>query len=63
MGRSHGIYYCPGNAVLGMAVRDEAPLGAPYPKDFFAEPREEEPGDAPGDVVTEVPPVAGVPRV
>ena len=35
MGRSHGIYYYPGNAVLGMAIRDEAPLVAPYPKDFF----------------------------
>ena len=37
MGRSHGIYYYPGNAVLGMAIRDEAPLIAPYPEDFFKE--------------------------
>jgi predicted deacylase len=39
MGRSHGIYFYPGEPVLGMAIRDEAPLVAPYPKDFFkAEP-------------------------
>jgi hypothetical protein len=37
MGRSHGIYYYPGEAVLGMAIRDEAPLVAPYPEDFFKE--------------------------
>ncbi|MCL7454625.1 MAG: succinylglutamate desuccinylase/aspartoacylase family protein [Anaerolineae bacterium] len=37
MGRSHGIYYYPGDAVLGMAIRDEAPLVAPYPEDFFKE--------------------------
>jgi predicted deacylase len=35
MGRSHGIYFYPGEAVLGMAIRDEAPLVAPYPEDFF----------------------------
>ena len=35
MGRSHGIYFYPGEAVLGMAIRDEAPLVAPYPDDFF----------------------------
>jgi hypothetical protein len=35
VGRSHGIYYYPGNAVLGMAVRDDAPLVAPYPEAFF----------------------------
>jgi predicted deacylase len=35
MGRSHGIYFYPGNAVLGMAIRDDAPLVAPYPEDFF----------------------------
>ena len=35
MGRSHGIYFYPGNAVLGMAIRDDAPLVAPYPDDFF----------------------------
>ncbi len=36
MGRSHGIYFYPGEPVLGMAIRDEAPLVAPYPEDFFA---------------------------
>jgi predicted deacylase len=35
IGRSHGIYYYPGSAVLGMAIRDEAPLIAPYPEDFY----------------------------
>jgi predicted deacylase len=35
MGRSHGIYSYPGNPVLGMAIRDDAPLVAPYPEDFF----------------------------
>ena len=37
MGRSHGIYFYPGNAVLGMAIRDDAPLVAPYPEDYFKE--------------------------
>jgi hypothetical protein len=35
IGRSHGIYYYPGDAVLGMAVRDEYPLVAPYPESYF----------------------------
>jgi len=35
VGRSHGIYYYPGKAVLGMAVRDDAALVAPYPEDYF----------------------------
>jgi predicted deacylase len=35
MGRSHGIYFYPGDAILGMAVRDDAPLVAPYPDDYF----------------------------
>jgi predicted deacylase len=35
MGRSHGIYYYPGDAVLGMAIRDDAPLVAPYPEDYY----------------------------
>jgi predicted deacylase len=35
MGRSHGIYFYPGDAVLGMAVRDDAPLVAPYPDDYY----------------------------
>jgi len=35
MGRSHGIFYYPGDAVLGMAIRDDAPLVAPYPEDYF----------------------------
>jgi hypothetical protein len=35
MGRSHGIYYHPGEALLGLAIRDDAPLIAPYPADYF----------------------------
>jgi predicted deacylase len=35
MGRSHGIYFYPGDSVLCMAIRDEAPLLAPYPEDYF----------------------------
>jgi len=35
VGRSHGIYYYPGDPILGMAVRDEAALTAPYPEDYF----------------------------
>ena len=35
IGRSHGIFYYPGSAVLSMGVRDDAPLVAPYPDDFF----------------------------
>jgi predicted deacylase len=35
MGRSHGIYFYPGDPVLGMAVRDDAPLIAPYPDDYY----------------------------
>jgi hypothetical protein len=35
IGRSHGIYYYPGDPVLGMAVRDDAPLVAPYPEGYF----------------------------
>jgi predicted deacylase len=35
IGRSHGIYYYPGDPVLVMAVRDEEALTAPYPEDFF----------------------------
>jgi predicted deacylase len=37
IGRSHGIFYYPGDAVLSLAVRDDAPLIAPYPDDYFAE--------------------------
>jgi predicted deacylase len=35
LGRAHGAYFYPGQAVLHMAVRDEAPLVAPYPEDFY----------------------------
>jgi predicted deacylase len=42
VGRSHGIYFYPGDAVLALAVRDDAPLIAPYPEDFFGEGAEDE---------------------
>jgi predicted deacylase len=35
IGRSHGIYCYPGDAILQMAVRDEAPLVGPYPEDYW----------------------------
>lgn len=37
IGRAHGVFYYPGNAVLSMAIRDDAPLVAPYPDDYFKE--------------------------
>ena len=37
IGRAHGIYFYPGDAVLYMAVRDEAALVAPYPEDYFTQ--------------------------
>lgn len=37
IGRAHGIFFYPGDAVLGMAVRDDGALVAPYPEDFFEE--------------------------
>lgn len=35
IGRSHGIYYYPGDAVLGMAIRDDAPVVVPYPDEYY----------------------------
>jgi predicted deacylase len=35
IGRSHGIYFYPGDAIMSMAIRDDAPLVAPYPDDYF----------------------------
>jgi predicted deacylase len=35
MGRSHGIYFYPGDAILCMAIRDDAPLVAPYPQEYY----------------------------
>ncbi|MBN1814871.1 MAG: succinylglutamate desuccinylase/aspartoacylase family protein [Anaerolineae bacterium] len=37
IGRTHGIYYYPGDCVLGMGIRDDAPLVAPYPEEYFKE--------------------------
>jgi len=35
IGRSHGIFYYTGDAVLGLAVRNTEPLVEPYPEDYF----------------------------
>jgi predicted deacylase len=35
MGRMHGIYFYPGDPVLSMAIRDDAPLITPYPEDYY----------------------------
>jgi predicted deacylase len=35
VGRQHGIYYYPGDAVLCLAVRDDAPLIGLYPADYL----------------------------
>ena len=37
IGRSHGIYFYPGAAVLEMAIRDETPVVTPYPKNYYTE--------------------------
>jgi hypothetical protein len=34
LGRRHGIYFYPGQPVAVLAIRDDLPLVAPYPKDF-----------------------------
>lgn len=42
IGRLHGIYYYPGMPIYAMAIRDESPVVAPYPADYFkAESAEE----------------------
>lgn len=35
IGRAHGIYFYPGQTVLYLSIRDEDPIVAPYPKDYF----------------------------
>jgi predicted deacylase len=35
LGRAHGIYFYPGQMVLYTAIRDDAPLVAPYPEKHF----------------------------
>ena len=34
LGRTHGVYFYPGQPILTMAVRDGDPLTAPYPDTF-----------------------------
>jgi predicted deacylase len=36
VGRHHGIYYYPGEAILTIAIRNDAAMVAPYPKDYFS---------------------------
>ena len=38
IGRHHGIYYYPGEAILTIAIRNDAAMVAPYPKDYFGSP-------------------------
>ena len=35
VGRAHGIYFYPGQTVFYLAIRDEDPVVAPYPDDYF----------------------------
>jgi predicted deacylase len=35
IGRAHGIYFYPGETVLYLSIRDEDPLVAPYPDDYY----------------------------
>jgi hypothetical protein len=35
VGRSHGIYFYPGQTLFTLAIRDDAPLVAPYPDGYF----------------------------
>jgi len=35
IGRSHGIYFYPGDEALVLAIRDDAPIVAPYPESYF----------------------------
>ncbi len=37
VGRQHGIFKYPGEAIYSLAIRDDAPLIAPYPDDYFKE--------------------------
>jgi predicted deacylase len=37
IGRAQGIYFYPGDAILYLAIRDDTPLIAPYPEDYFKE--------------------------
>ncbi len=47
LSRAHGIYYYPGDAVLTMAIRDEEPLFAPYPADYYKDEQSRATGEAP----------------
>jgi predicted deacylase len=35
IGRAHGVFFYPGDAVLQMAIKDDAPVVGPYPEGFF----------------------------
>jgi hypothetical protein len=35
VGRSHGIFFYPGDPILSLAIRDDLPLVVPYPENYF----------------------------
>jgi len=35
IGRAHGIYFYPGDTVLSLSIRDDDPVVAPYPDDYY----------------------------
>ena len=35
IGRAHGIYFYPGEPVVSLSIRDEDPVVAPYPEDYY----------------------------
>ncbi|MCB9419613.1 MAG: succinylglutamate desuccinylase/aspartoacylase family protein [Ardenticatenaceae bacterium] len=35
IGRAHGIYFYPGDTVVALSIRDEEPVVAPYPDDYY----------------------------
>ena len=37
IGRSHGIFFYPGQSIVSMSIRDEDPIVCPYPDDYFEE--------------------------
>lgn len=50
IGRQHGIYYYPGQAVLSMAIPNDAPLVTPYPQDYFKQDLNSEVSYAPDNL-------------
>jgi predicted deacylase len=42
IGRNHGIYYYPGQEIIILAIRDNDPIVAPYPDDYYEDLTEEQ---------------------